>query len=63
MRTHDSTFYVTKLNHYDMMFRYGDSLFSKSKKPVKWFKNLRLHASVEAVLVQEKKKSKGCVHS
>ncbi|KAL3658092.1 hypothetical protein V7S43_016935 [Phytophthora oleae] len=31
-----SRFYRTKLNHYDMQFRYGDGLFSKAKMPVKW---------------------------
>ncbi|KAK1929103.1 hypothetical protein P3T76_015396 [Phytophthora citrophthora] len=33
-------FYRTKLNHYDMQFKYGDGLFSKAKMPVKWFECL-----------------------
>ncbi|OWZ02841.1 hypothetical protein PHMEG_00025530 [Phytophthora megakarya] len=30
-------FYVTKLNHYDMQFRAGDSLLDEEKMPLKWF--------------------------
>ncbi|KAG7387367.1 hypothetical protein PHYPSEUDO_014391 [Phytophthora pseudosyringae] len=33
-------FYRTKLNHYDMQFRHGDSIFSKAKMPLKWFECL-----------------------
>ncbi|KAL3658084.1 hypothetical protein V7S43_016927 [Phytophthora oleae] len=29
--------YVTKLNHYDMQFRAGDSLLDEEKMPLKWF--------------------------
>ncbi|GMF29224.1 unnamed protein product [Phytophthora lilii] len=32
--------YLTKLNHQDCTFRNGDSLFSDSKKPMKWLQNL-----------------------
>ncbi|KAG1687635.1 hypothetical protein DVH05_004665 [Phytophthora capsici] len=30
-------FYMTKLNHYDMQFRAGDSLLDEEKMPLKWF--------------------------
>ncbi|KAK1929111.1 hypothetical protein P3T76_015404 [Phytophthora citrophthora] len=30
-------FYKTKLNHYDMQFRAGDSLLDEEKMPLKWF--------------------------
>ncbi|KUF91842.1 hypothetical protein AM587_10011499 [Phytophthora nicotianae] len=30
-------FYVSKLNHYDMQFRAGDSLLDEEKMPLKWF--------------------------
>jgi hypothetical protein len=30
-------FYATKLNHYDMQFRAGDSLLDEQKMPLKWF--------------------------
>ncbi|GMG18233.1 unnamed protein product [Phytophthora fragariaefolia] len=33
-------FYVTKLNHYDMQFRAGDSVMDEQKMPVKWFECL-----------------------
>ncbi|EGZ14248.1 hypothetical protein PHYSODRAFT_447797, partial [Phytophthora sojae] len=33
-------FYVTKLNHYDMQFRGGDSVMDEQKMPVKWFECL-----------------------
>ncbi|KAG7387364.1 hypothetical protein PHYPSEUDO_014388 [Phytophthora pseudosyringae] len=33
-------FYKTKLNHYDMSFRAGDSILSEAKMPVKWFECL-----------------------
>ncbi|KAG7396520.1 hypothetical protein PHYBOEH_002173 [Phytophthora boehmeriae] len=32
--------YLTNLNHADTSFRNGDSLFSSSKKPMKWFQTL-----------------------
>ncbi|KAG7396523.1 hypothetical protein PHYBOEH_002176 [Phytophthora boehmeriae] len=35
-----SKFYDTSLNHVDAAFRYGDSLFSDNKRPVKWFECL-----------------------
>lgn len=38
--TSNSTFYVSGLNHVDTSFRNGDSLFSDSKRPVKWFECL-----------------------
>ncbi|KAL8003879.1 putative alpha/Beta hydrolase [Plasmopara halstedii] len=38
--TYSDTFYLTQLNHADTTFRYGDSLFSNSQKPVKWFECL-----------------------
>ncbi|OWY99473.1 hypothetical protein PHMEG_00029516 [Phytophthora megakarya] len=39
-KTWRDRFYKTKLNHYDMQFKYGDGLFSKAKMPVKWFECL-----------------------
>ncbi|KAG1687629.1 hypothetical protein DVH05_004750 [Phytophthora capsici] len=39
-RSWKNRFYRTKLNHYDMQFKYGDGLFSKAKMPVKWFECL-----------------------
>jgi hypothetical protein len=39
-KTWRDRFYRTKLNHYDMQFKYGDALFSKAKMPVKWFECL-----------------------
>ncbi|KAJ8577728.1 hypothetical protein ON010_g1482 [Phytophthora cinnamomi] len=33
-------FYATKLNHYDMQFRAGDSIMDEQKMPVKWFECL-----------------------
>ncbi|RLN48382.1 hypothetical protein BBJ28_00006837 [Nothophytophthora sp. Chile5] len=38
--SYSSTNYLTKLNHADTSFRNGDSLFSGTKKPMKWFKSL-----------------------
>ncbi|KAL3666894.1 hypothetical protein V7S43_007843 [Phytophthora oleae] len=38
--TYTSKNYVAKLNHQDCSFRNGDSLFSDSKKPLKWIQNL-----------------------
>ncbi|RLN48383.1 hypothetical protein BBJ28_00006834 [Nothophytophthora sp. Chile5] len=38
--SYDSTYYLTELNHVDTTFRYGDGLFSDTKKPMKWFECL-----------------------
>ncbi|OWZ00423.1 hypothetical protein PHMEG_00028385 [Phytophthora megakarya] len=38
--TWNSTFYKTKLNHYDSEFLYGDALLDKKKMPIKWFECL-----------------------
>lgn len=38
--TWSDRFYRTKLNHYDMQFRFGDALFDKAKMPLKWFECL-----------------------
>lgn len=36
----NSKLYVTELNHLDTTFRFRDSLFSDTKRPVKWFECL-----------------------
>ncbi|KAL3658136.1 hypothetical protein V7S43_016979 [Phytophthora oleae] len=38
--SYEDKFYLTKLNHADTAFRYGDALLSKAKMPVKWFECL-----------------------
>ncbi|KAG1691687.1 hypothetical protein DVH05_026699 [Phytophthora capsici] len=38
--SYEDKFYVTKLNHADTAFRYGDAPLSKAKMPVKWFECL-----------------------
>ncbi|GMF60689.1 unnamed protein product [Phytophthora fragariaefolia] len=39
-KTWRDRFYRSKVNHYDMQFKYGDALFNKAKMPVKWFECL-----------------------
>jgi hypothetical protein len=38
--TYTDRFYLTKLNHADAAFRYGDALFDKAMMPMKWFECL-----------------------